>query len=66
MGGEPVQTNQNSQDSQDSQEGVGTNEVETDHGVDAAALEAKMAAALAELGKEETPELKTTFKLPLR
>jgi hypothetical protein len=45
---------------------VGADEVETDHGVDAAALEAKMAAALAELGKEETPELKTTLKLPLR
>jgi len=35
--------------------------------VDIVALEAEMAAALAGLGKEEeTPELKTTFKLPLR
>jgi hypothetical protein len=46
---------------------VGADEVETDHGVDAAALEAKMAAALAGLGKEEeTPELKTTCKQPPR
>jgi hypothetical protein len=41
-------------------------EVETDHGVDAAALEAEMAAALAGLGKEETPELETTCKQPPR
>jgi hypothetical protein len=46
---------------------VGADEVETDHGVDAAALEAEMATALASLGKEETPELKTTtFKQPPR
>jgi hypothetical protein len=38
-------------------------EVETDHGVDAAALEAEMAAALADLDKEDTPKLKTTFNI---
>jgi hypothetical protein len=41
----------------------GTREVETDHGVDATALEAKMAAALAELDKEDTPKPKTTFNI---
>ena len=51
--GEPAQATS-------SQEGVGMDEVETDHGVDAA-MEKELAAALADLGKDETPKRAATL-----
>ena len=46
--GEPAHTSQ--------EEGEGANEVETDHRVDVAALEAEMAAVLSDFYKDETPQ----------